>query len=86
MDCVKSVRIRSYSGPHFPHLDWIRENADQNKSKYGHFLCSGGLTFLRKNAILSKKSILFTLFHKVIFETNISKLKKKLILNMQSIR
>ena len=48
--CVKSVRIRSYSGPHFPASDWYweirsislysvrtRENADQNNSKYGHF-------------------------------------------------
>ena len=45
---VKSVRIRSYSGPHFPHSDWIwrdtsciqpelRENVDQNNSEYGHF-------------------------------------------------
>ena len=21
--CIKSVRIRSYSGPHFPRLDWV---------------------------------------------------------------
>ena len=31
LHCVKSVRIRSYSGPHFshifPHLDWIRRGA-----------------------------------------------------------
>ena len=53
MDCVKSVRIRSYSGPYFPHSDWIqrvrsvypysvrmRKNADQNNSEYGHFLSS----------------------------------------------
>ena len=54
--CVKSVRIRSYSGPHFPHLDWKRKdtlsvfspnvgkcekNADQNNSEYGLFLSSG---------------------------------------------
>ena len=51
--CVKSVRIRSYSGPHFPafglnterygispHSVRMRENADQNNSEYGHFLCS----------------------------------------------
>ena len=25
----------------FPHSDWIRENTDQNNSKYGHFLRSG---------------------------------------------
>ena len=24
----------------FPHSDWIRDNADQNNSEYGHFLCS----------------------------------------------
>ena len=45
--CVISVRIRSYSGPHFPafglNVDLIysarmRENADQNNSEYGHFL------------------------------------------------
>ena len=51
--CVKSVRTRSYSDPHFsrifPHLDWIRrdtispysvqmrENADQNNPEYGLF-------------------------------------------------
>ena len=51
--CVKSVRIQSYSSPHFPASDWyweirsislysvrMRENADQNNSKYGHFLRS----------------------------------------------
>ena len=30
--CVKTVRIRSYSGPHFPpifpHLDWIRRDTE----------------------------------------------------------
>ena len=41
--CLKRVRIRSYSGPHFSriflHSDWIRrdtecgKNADQNKSR-----------------------------------------------------
>ena len=34
--CVKSVRIRSYSGPHFP-VFGLRKNADQNSSEYGHF-------------------------------------------------
>ena len=32
--CVKSVRIRSYSGPYFPAF---RLNTDQENSKYGHF-------------------------------------------------
>ena len=35
--CVKSVRIRSYSGPYSVRM---RENTDQNNSKYGHFLRS----------------------------------------------
>ena len=42
--CVKSVHIRSYSGPHFPAfgLNTVRmqEKADQNNSEYGHFLRS----------------------------------------------
>ena len=50
--CVKSVRIRGFSGPHFPAF-WLntiirispysvqmRESTDQNNSKYGHFLRS----------------------------------------------
>ena len=35
--CVKHVRIRSYSGPHFPAFGL---NTDQNNSEYGHFLRS----------------------------------------------
>ena len=42
--CIKSVRIRSYSGPYFPALRSIslysvqmREYADQNNSAYRHF-------------------------------------------------
>ena len=45
---VKSVRIWSYSGPHFPAFGLtlrispysvqMQENVDQNNSKYGHFL------------------------------------------------
>ena len=35
--CVKSVRIRSYSGPYSVRM---RENTDRNNSKYGHFLRS----------------------------------------------
>ena len=50
--CVKRIRIRSYSGPHFsrifPHSDWIfspnagkcGKNAGQNNSEYGHILRS----------------------------------------------
>ena len=35
--CVKSVRIRSYSGPYSVKM---RENTDQKNSEYGHFLRS----------------------------------------------
>ena len=44
--CVKSVRIRRSSGPHFPAFRLntysvrMRENADQSNSEYGHFLRS----------------------------------------------
>ena len=45
---MKSVRIRSYSDPCFPAFGlsiflcsvWMWENADQNNSEYGHFLCN----------------------------------------------
>ena len=48
---VKSVRIRSYSGPYFPafgrnterYFVRMRENTDQNNSEYGHFLRSADL-------------------------------------------
>ena len=36
--CVKSVRIRSYSGPYSVRM---RETADQNNSEYRHFSGSG---------------------------------------------
>ena len=35
--CVKSVRIRGYSGPYFPSFGL---NTDQNNPKYVHFLRS----------------------------------------------
>ena len=42
--CVKNVRIRSYSGPHFSAFGLNTErygvDADQNNSEYGHFLRS----------------------------------------------
>ena len=38
--CMKSVHIRSYSGPHFPAYGL---NTDQNNFEYGHFLCSDPL-------------------------------------------
>ena len=36
---IKSVRIRSYSGPYSVRM---RKNTDQNNSEYGHFLRSDG--------------------------------------------
>ena len=35
--CMKSVLIRSYSGPYSARM---RQNMDQNNSEYGHFLRS----------------------------------------------
>ena len=35
--CVKSVRVRSYSGPYFPAFGL---DTNQNNSEYGHFLRS----------------------------------------------
>ena len=35
--CMKSVRIRNYSGPSFPAFGL---NTDQSNSEYGHFLRS----------------------------------------------
>ena len=42
MHCVESVRIWSYFGLHFPVFPAapMRENADQNNTKYGHLLRS----------------------------------------------
>ena len=46
---MKSVRIRSFSGPYFPAFELnteryysvrMRENTDQKNSEYGHFLRS----------------------------------------------
>ena len=53
IQCVKNVHIRNYSGLHFPAFRLnterygvspysvrMRENANQNKYEYGHFLRS----------------------------------------------
>ena len=58
--CVKCVRIRSYSGPHFPAFGLnispysvrMRENADQNNSAYGHFSRTECFLFIIKYLIL----------------------------------
>ena len=69
MHCIKSVHIRSYSGPHFsrifPHLDWTRrdtwENMNQNNSEYGLFLRRGEehLHFLEDFWMITTKLIHF---------------------------
>ena len=41
MSCMKSVRIRIYSGEHFPAIGL---NTEQNNSKCGYFLRSDGRT------------------------------------------
>ena len=53
---LKSVRIRSYSGPHFrsiirsisPYSVRMRENADHNNSEYVHFLRSDHYALFQK--------------------------------------
>ena len=54
---VKSVRVRSYSGPHFPAFGLsispyslrMCKNADQNNSEYGHFLRSDSVRYFFHN-------------------------------------
>ena len=65
---VKSVRIPSYSGPHFPAFGLIprispyavqmRKNADHN-SEYGHFLCSVRLGILKLGLELYLVTLIF---------------------------
>ena len=67
--CVKSVRIRSYSGPHFPAFGLnterygcsvrMRENADENNSEYKYFLRSAGVKLIT--------TTIATLIHDLIF-------------------
>ena len=40
LHCVKSVCIRSYSGPYLSVFSPKREDLDQNNSEYGHFSSS----------------------------------------------
>ena len=64
---VKSARIRSFSGPHFPTFGLntgrysvrMRENTDQKNSEYGHFPHSSWYFFLRGHHYNSIRSILF---------------------------
>ena len=75
--CVKSVRIRSYSGPYFPTFGLntdrysvsvrMRENMDQNNSEYEHFLRSVYVCFREivetwNNMICEKMFFEFSIF------------------------
>ena len=52
---VKSVRIQSYSGPHFPVFGLNAGKYDQNNSEYGHFSGSCGYS----NTVEILKSLCF---------------------------
>ena len=52
--CVKSDRIRNYSGPYF------RENKDQNNSEYGHFSRSEQWVGIRVVCYLKREPSIFT--------------------------
>ena len=83
--CVKCVRIRSYSGPHFPAFGLnserygvsllysvqMRENADQNNSEYGHFLSSEGHTVIMLQ-IFKRTKYVFNFFTILICYYNLN--------------
>ena len=66
-NCVKRVRILSFSGPYFPTFGLntekygvrMRENTDQKNSEHAHFLCNLTLVIKtekqRKRKTLEKK-------------------------------
>ena len=67
--CVKSIRIWSYSGPYHPAFGLnteryvsllIRENTDQNNSKYRHFSRSGLLPVLLRATRSTKQALIKT--------------------------
>ena len=55
LHCVKSVRIRSYSGSHFPTFGL---NTDQNNPKYGHFFRI--VVYYQKRKVVLKNFPIFT--------------------------
>ena len=57
--CTKSVRIRSYSGPHSVQM---RENEDQNNSEYEHFSRSGNHIHRRPKTAISISYIFVKIF------------------------
>ena len=83
MDCVKSVRIPSYSVR-------VRENADQNNSKWGQFLrnvdCIASSLFKKKtNEIILFFELVYIFFKigNVIF-SKFENLKKEILCSLSS--
>ena len=75
---LKSVRIRSYSGPYFPSFEL---NTNENNSEYGHFLCSVSELFSSDVSLRGQyKYIAFIIFlfriliisHKMLIITGVS--------------
>ena len=52
LHCMKSVRILSFSGPHFPAFAL---NADQKNSEYGHYLGSAIFRLALKTELQTSK-------------------------------
>ena len=89
--CIKSVRIRSYSGPHFPAFGLntefcispysvqMRENADQNNSEYRHFSRSAesSVFHLTLLTMAKQRKTMIQFFKKF---KNLSKRKFKIVL------
>ena len=67
---LKSVRIRSYSGPYFPSFEL---NTNENNSEYGHFLCSVSELFSSDVSLRGQyKYIAFIISHKMLIITGVS--------------
>ena len=67
--CVKSVRIRSYSGPYFSVFGL---NTDQYNSEYEHFLRSGRHVFVLLGffvLVFMKRKFILVLLRKILIRT-----------------
>ena len=73
--CVKSVRIRSYSGPYFPAFGL---NTDQNNCEHGHFLRSAnkGSDSVRSRLYVSNYLHIFISFDLLVSMRKINILTK----------
>ena len=92
-DCVKSVHVRSYSGPYFPAFGL---NTDHNNSEYGQFLhsdkwehkqpwnltsASGNVDVNGDTCLLETRQHLYQ--RALIVHLSVSRLKKELNLAVQ---